>query len=134
MLPFPLDHIGIAVNSIEAAFKSYEQSFGAKISHREKVLDQGVEVAFIDTPSGTIELLSPLDEKSPVAAFISKRGPGLHHIAFKVDKIQDLLSELKSRGVTLIDESPRKGARGKLIAFLHPKSFGGVLVELCQKQ
>ena len=134
MLPFPIDHVGIAVSSLDEAIKVYEKTFGASVSHREDVLNQGVSVAFLDTPSGTVELLAPLGENSPISTFLSKRGPGLHHIAFRVEKIQQVLSSLKAKGVTLIDESPRNGARGKLIAFLHPKSFGGVLIELCQKQ
>lgn len=133
MLPFPIDHVGIAVKSIDVAAKPYE-ALGGSVTHREKVYDQSVEVAFIDTPSGSIELLAALDEKSPVAKFLSRHGEGLHHVAFRVASIAEILSSLEAKGVELIDKSPRKGARGKLIAFLHPKSFGGVLIELCQKE
>jgi methylmalonyl-CoA/ethylmalonyl-CoA epimerase len=136
--PKAINHIGIAVNSLEASREFYEKTLGARFEGVEEVADQRVRVAFyLVGPAGAevrLELLEPTSPDSPVAKFIEKRGEGLHHVAFTVDDIQRRLEALKEGGVRLIDESPRMGAHHTRIAFLHPKSSGGVLTELCEPQ
>jgi methylmalonyl-CoA/ethylmalonyl-CoA epimerase len=136
--PKAINHIGIAVNSLEASREFYEKTLGARFEGVEEVADQRVRVAFyLVGPAGAevrLELLEPPSPDSPVAKFIEKRGEGLHHVAFTVDDIQRRLEALKEGGVRLIDESPRMGAHHTRIAFLHPKSSGGVLTELCEPQ
>ena len=127
-----INHIGIAVKSIERA-KSVFELLGVKVEGEEVVEDQKVRVAFIPVGESRIELLEPTSEDSPVAKFLEKRGEGIHHIAFQVDNISEALDKLKKEGIKLIDEKPRKGAHGTLIAFIHPKSTNGVLIELCQE-
>ncbi|GMA60668.1 methylmalonyl-CoA epimerase [Alicyclobacillus fastidiosus] len=127
-----LDHIGIAVNDLEASVAFYEQAFGLKLERIETVADQSVRVAFLTAGSTHLELLCPTDERAAVAKFLAKRGPGLHHIAFSVKDIERSLAAAAERGLALIDQQPRLGAGGKKIAFLHPKSTGGVLTEYCQ--
>lgn len=127
-----VNHIGIAVKSIEEAKKFYE-TMGLKVEGEEVVEEQKVRVAFIQVGETRIELLEATSEDSPVAKFIEKRGEGIHHIAFQVDDIEKALELLKSKGVRLIDEKPRRGAHNTRIAFIHPKSTNGVLVELCQE-
>lgn len=129
---FPVDHIGIAVNSIDSALPFYQGIFGLAVEHREILADQNIEVAFIQLPNILIELIAPTDPQSVVATFIQKRGQGLHHICYRVPDIQQMLAHCRSTGLQLIDEKPKKGAKGKLIAFLHPKSCSGTLVEFCQ--
>lgn len=129
---YPVDHIGIAVNNIDASAEFYNNLFGVTISHRENVADQHIEVAFIQLPNIKIELISAMNSEGPVHRFIEKRGEGLHHICYKVPDVQAMLNHCEKNGMTLIDKSPRKGAYGKLIAFVHPKSCSGVLVEFCQ--
>ena len=131
-----INHIGIAVKSIEAFRPFYEQTLGAKFESIETVADQKVKVGFfLVGPLGhevRLELLEPTSPESPVAQFIEKRGEGLHHVAYTVDNIQQRLDALKQGGVRLIDEKPRAGAHHTQIAFLHPKSSCGVLTEMCQ--
>lgn len=131
-----INHLGIAVRSIEAQRPFYEGVLGARFEHIEEVPEQGVRVGFfaIGSPGHEVrlELLEPMSPESTVAAFIEKRGEGLHHVAFTVDDIASRLVALREGGVRLIDETPRRGAHGASIAFLHPKSSGGVLTELCQ--
>jgi methylmalonyl-CoA epimerase len=127
-----IDHIGIAVKSIDEAKKFWVDKLGLKISHIEDVPEQKVRVAMLLAGEMTIELLEPTAPDSPVAKFIEKRGEGLHHVTFQTDKLADRLKALKAAGVNLIDEKPRVGASGAGIAFLHPKSAYGVLVELCE--
>ena len=131
-----INHIGIAVKSIEAYRAFYEETLGAKFESIEIVADQKVKVGFfLVGPLGhevRLELLEPTSPESPVAQFIEKRGEGLHHVAYTVDNIQQRLEALKQGGVRLIDEKPRAGAHHTQIAFLHPKSSCGVLTELCQ--
>ena len=127
-----VNHIGIAVKSIEKA-KSIFELLGVKVEGEEVVEDQKVKVAFIPVGESRIELLEPTSEDSPVAKFLEKRGEGIHHIAFQVDNVSEALDKLKKEGIRLIDEKPRKGAHGTLIAFIHPKSTNGVLIELCQE-
>jgi len=127
-----IDHIGIAVKSIEESSKLYKL-LGLEISHIEVVKTQGVKTAFLKLGESNIELLEPIDENSPVFKFLEKRGEGIHHIALSVENIGEKLEELKNNGVKLINNEPVKGAHGKLVAFVHPKSAGGVLLELCEK-
>jgi len=128
----PIDHIGIAVPNIDAALEDYRKNFGFALDSREVIASQRVEVAFIRLPNTLIELLAPQDDSSTLARFLAKRGPGLHHICYRVDDIRSELARLKSQGVELIDAAPRPGAHRTEIAFLHPKSTGGVLTELCE--
>ena len=127
-----IDHIAIVVADLEATITLYTQTLGFKMVYRETIADQGVEAVGLEAGDSVIELLRPLDETSPIAKFRGDAASKLHHTAYRVDDIEAALAGLKSRGVRLIDESPRKGAHGNLIAFLHPKSTGGVLIELCQ--
>lgn len=128
-----VDHIGIAVRSIEEAKKIYE-ILGLIVEGEDVVEDQGVRVAFIKVGETRIELLEPLNEDSPVSKFIEKRGEGIHHIALLVEGIEDKLKKLELQGIALIDKEPRVGAHGTRIAFIHPKSTNGVLLELCEKR
>jgi methylmalonyl-CoA epimerase len=128
-----IDHLGIAVKSIDEALKFYRDILGLSVSETEIVEDQGVEVAMLPLGESRVELLQPLGENSPVARFMEKRGPGIHHICIEVEDIAARLAELKAAGAQLIDEQPRRGAGGHLIAFVHPKSTSGVLIELVQK-
>jgi len=129
-----IEHIGIAVNSIEESLKYYEGILGLKCYAIEEVADQKVKTAFLKIGETKIELLEATSEASPIAKFIEKRGQGVHHIAFAVNGIEDALLEAKEQNIQLIDENPRKGAEGLEIAFLHPKSTGGVLTEFCEKK
>ena len=126
-----IDHIGIAVKNLEDAAVFYK-ALGIKISHIEEVPEQKVRVGFIYTSETAIELLEPLDSDSPVAKFIEKKGEGMHHICFKVHDIRTMLTTLKNKGYRLIDNEPKSGAHNTLIAFVHPKSANGVLIELSQ--
>jgi methylmalonyl-CoA epimerase len=128
-----LDHIGIAVADIEQALAFYRDALGLEIAAPEEVASQRVRVTFIPTGDSAIELLEATSEHSPVAKYVAKRGPGLHHITLQVDDISAALASLKARGVRLIDETPRPGAHGSLVAFIHPSSAHGVLVELAQR-
>jgi len=131
--PTKIEHIGIAVKNLEEAISYYENILGLKCYAIEEVADQKVKTAFFMVGETKIELLEATSEESPIARFIAKKGEGVHHIAFAVEELNSLLPELKSKGVELIDEQPRKGAEGMSIAFLHPKSTFGVLTELCEK-
>ena len=128
-----VEHIGIAVKSIEAALPYYENILGLKCYAVEEVSDQKVKTAFFKIGQTKIELLEPVSEDSPVAKFIEKKGEGIHHIAFAVKNIEEALNEAKEKGIKLIDEKPRKGAEGLNIGFLHPKSTFGVLTEFCEE-
>lgn len=128
-----VDHIGIAVKSIDEALKFYEGVLGIKCVSQEVVEEQKVKVAFLPVGDTEVELLESTDEDGPVARFIEKKGEGIQHIAYKVDDIEKSIKELKEKGIRMIDEVPRYGAGGAKIAFLHPKSTFGVLVELCQR-
>lgn len=129
-----ISHIGIAVKSLEDAIAGYRALFGEADPHRERVDDQRVAVASFAVGDAVVELTEATDESSPIARFIGKRGEGIHHIAMEVEDIVAELARLKTAGVRLIDEAPREGAHDMLIAFLHPSSFNGVLVELCQRK
>jgi len=129
---WPLDHVGIAVNGLDEALNEYKKSFGFVLESREKIDSQGVEAAFIRLPNTLIELLAPLNETGTLSKFLQKRGPGLHHLCYRVDDLEKELARLTSIGVELIDKTPRPGAHHTRIAFLHPRSTGGVLTELCE--
>jgi len=127
-----LHHVGIAVRSIEAQRAYYESTLGAIFEGIEEVVDQKVRVAFFRINDVRLELLEPTDSTSTIAAFLEKRGEGLHHLAFTVADIQERIAELKASGLQMIDERPRRGAHHMQIAFIHPKSTCGVLTELCE--
>ncbi len=127
-----LNHIGIAVKNLEDSLALYTKIFQPNEIHRESVEEQKVNIASFKVGNVLIELTEAMDETSPIFKFIEKRGEGIHHIAFESDGVQDDLNRLKSDGISLINESPKEGAHDMLIAFLHPKSTGGVLMELCQ--
>ena len=129
-----IEHLGIAVKSLDAAIPYYENILGMKCYAVEEVADQKVKTAFFKVGQTKIELLEPTCEESTIAKFIEKRGEGIHHMAFAVaDGVANALAEVEAKGVRLIDKAPRKGAEGLNIAFLHPKSTAGVLTELCEK-
>lgn len=129
--PWPVDHVGVAVHDLEAGAAPWG-TLGLPLAGDETVADQGVRVRLLRTGNGFLELLAPLDEASPVARFLAKRGPGLHHLAFRVDDVAGELARLVSEGAEPIDEVPRLGRAGSRVAFLHPRGWGGVLVELVQ--
>ena len=133
MNPSHIEHIGIAVVNLESAIGFYEKVLGLKCYKVEEVKEQKVRTAFIMVGQTKIELLESTDPEGPVGKFIEKRGEGIHHIAFAVENIQEQLSNAEAMGVSLIDSTPRKGAEGLDIAFLHPESASGVLIELCEK-
>ena len=126
-----IEHIGIAVKNLEESIEFYENILGLKCYNIEEVKDQKVKTAFFQIGETKIELLESTQAEGPIAKFIDKRGEGLHHIAFKTNDIKSSLSELKEKDIKLIDENPRKGAEGLDIAFIHPKSANGVLIEIC---
>ena len=128
-----IDHVAIVVKDLDATLRLYTQRLGFKEVFREVVYDQGVETVGLEAGESFVELLLPLDESSPIARFRGDAATKLHHTAYRVADIEAKLAELRDAGVRLIDERPRRGARGSLIAFLHPKATGGVLIELCQR-
>jgi methylmalonyl-CoA epimerase len=127
-----VDHIGVAVEDIDAALELYERDYEMTLVHREVVSEQGVEAVLLDVGENHVELLAPLGPDTPVGKFLAKRGPGMHHVAYQVTDIDAALASLREAGVRLIDEQPRAGIRGSRVAFLHPKSSGGVLTEIVQ--
>lgn len=133
MEPTHIEHIGIAVESLEEAISFFEKAFGLKCYSVEEVKEQKVKTAFFKVGQTKIELLESTDPEGPIGKFIEKKGQGLHHIAFAVNGLQERLDELEQKEVRLIDKTPRKGAEGLNIAFLHPKSTFGVLTELCEQ-
>ena len=128
-----VDHIGVAVNSIDIALKFFKDTLGLKLEGSETVAEQKVTTSFLPVGDTEVELLQSTAPDGPIAGFIEKKGEGVQHIAFMVDNIEEALKELQDKGIRLIDKVPRMGAGGKKIAFLHPKDTNGVLVELCQK-
>lgn len=128
-----INHLGIATKSIEEALKFWENSLGLENVHTEVVEEQKVRVAMLPIGESRIELLEPTSDDSPISKFLEKRGGGIHHIAIDVENIEESLAKLKAEGARLIDETPRIGAEGCLIAFVHPAATGGVLLELTQK-
>jgi methylmalonyl-CoA epimerase len=129
----PLDHVAIAVDSIDALAPALEAVTGARSSRRERVDAQGVELCFIGAGDGKLELLQPLGPDTPVGRFLARRGGGLHHVAYRVPDLPAALRSLAEQGIELIDREPRPGARGHRVAFLHPRSTGGVLIELLEE-
>lgn len=129
-----IDHLGIAVEDLEASVQIFRDTLGLEFAGEETVAEQKVRTAFFPLGESSIELLEPTDPDSPVAKFIAKRGAGIHHIALRVDDVAKAIAELTARGVRMIDAVPRDGAHGAKIAFIHPKSTPGLLVEICQRK
>jgi methylmalonyl-CoA epimerase len=127
-----IDHVGVAVSDLDRSIALYEGTFGMPLVHRETVAEQGVEAALLDVGDGHVELLSPLGPETAVGKFVERRGEGLHHVAYRVGDIEAALARLSEAGLELIDSEPRIGIRKSRVAFLHPKSTGGVLTELVQ--
>jgi len=127
-----IDHIGVATDDLDGALALYEKTLGMPLAHRETVESQGVEAALVDVGEGHVELLRPLGPDTPVGKHLEKRGPGLHHVAYAVGDIDDVLERLKGAGIELIDSEPRVGIRDSRVAFVHPRSTGGVLTEIVQ--
>jgi methylmalonyl-CoA epimerase len=127
-----IDHVGVAVEDLDAGIALYDQTYAMTLVHRETVEEQGVEAVLLDVGENHVELLRPLSDDTPVGKFLAKRGPGLHHVAYQVTDIEAALASLRDAGVRLLDETPRTGIRNSRVAFLHPKSSGGVLTEIVQ--
>jgi methylmalonyl-CoA epimerase len=127
-----LDHVGIAVEDLDEAVERYRRTLGLEPAHRERVEDQGVDEVLFPVGASFVQLLGALGPDTPVGTFLAKRGPGVHHLAYRVDDVARTLVRLRSEGVRLIDETPRPGSRGTSIAFVHPTGMGGVLVELVE--
>jgi methylmalonyl-CoA/ethylmalonyl-CoA epimerase len=127
-----IDHIGVAVDDLDAALKLYDADLDLALVHRETVESQGVEAVLLDVGEGHVELLAPLGPDTPVGKFLAKNGPGLHHVAYQTADIETELDRLRAAGLRLIDERPRTGIRDSRVAFVHPKSTGGVLTEIVQ--
>lgn len=127
-----IDHIGVAVADLDAAIELYGQQFDMTEQHRETVEAQGVEAVLLEVGEGHVELMRPLSEDSAVGKFLAKRGPGLHHVAYQTDDIDAALEAVRSSGLRLIDKQPRTGICSSRVAFLHPKSTGGVLTEIVE--
>jgi methylmalonyl-CoA/ethylmalonyl-CoA epimerase len=127
-----IDHVGLAVDDLDAAIELHTAGYGMELVHRETVPEQGVEAVLLDVGENHVELLFPLSADTPVGRFLAKRGPGLHHVAYQVDDIDAALAALRGQGLRLIDEQPRTGIRASRVAFLHPSASGGVLTELVE--
>ena len=127
-----LHHVGIAVDDLDVSIELYESAFGAVLVHRAMNEGEGLEAAFMSTGQGEVELMSATRDDSPVGKFLAKRGPGLHHVAYAVEDIDSALARAREAGMQLIDETPRRGMHGTRIAFVHPRSVGGVLTELVE--
>ncbi len=127
-----VDHIGVAVEDLDASLELYERDYGMKLVHRETVTEQGVEAVLLDVGENHIELLAATGPDTPVGKFLAKKGPGMHHVAYQVEDIEATLAALKAAGLRLIDETPRTGIRNSRVAFLHPATAGGLLTEIVQ--
>jgi methylmalonyl-CoA/ethylmalonyl-CoA epimerase len=127
-----IDHVGIAVEDLDSAVERYRRTLGVEPAHRERVETQGVEEVLLPVGTSFIQLLGALGPDTPVGRFLERRGPGVHHIGFRVEDVASAIDQLRGEGVRLIDDTPRPGSRGTTIAFVHPKGMGGVLVELVQ--
>jgi methylmalonyl-CoA epimerase len=127
-----IDHVGVAVEDVDASLPLYRDALGLPLVHRETVEEQGVDAALLDVGEGHVELLAPLGPETPVGKYLAKRGPGLHHVAYQVSDIDGTLDALRAAGLRLIDERPRTGIRNSRVAFLHPSATGGVLTEIVQ--
>ena len=128
-----IEHIALAVGDLDASIAFYRDVWGLEVSHRERVEDQGVEEAMLPLGESHLQLLAPTGPDTTVGRFVERRGESIHHIAYEVDDLEAALAELKSKGVKLIDERPRRGGRGHMVAFVHPGGNHGILVELIQK-
>jgi methylmalonyl-CoA/ethylmalonyl-CoA epimerase len=129
-----IDHIGVAVEDLDEAIRLYGERLGMPLQHRETVEEQGVEAVLLGVGESHVELLRPLGPDTAVGKFLARSGPGLHHVAYGTDDIESALAAVRGAGLALIDEQPRRGIRGSRVAFLHPKSTGGVLTELVEPQ
>jgi methylmalonyl-CoA/ethylmalonyl-CoA epimerase len=127
-----IDHIGVAVEDLDASVELYTELLGMPVEHRETVTEQGVEAVLLGVGDSHVELLSPLGPETPIGKFLAKRGPGIHHAAYRCEDVEKALALCKERGLRVIDDRPRRGIRGSLVAFLHPAAAGGVLTELVQ--
>jgi methylmalonyl-CoA/ethylmalonyl-CoA epimerase len=127
-----IDHVGVAVEDLDASIALYEKTYNMTLVHREVVEEQGVEAVLLDVGENHVELLAPLGPDTPVGKFLAKKGPGIHHVAYQVEDIDSALEGLRSSGLRLIDETPRIGIRGSRVAFLHPAASGGVLTEIVE--
>jgi methylmalonyl-CoA/ethylmalonyl-CoA epimerase len=127
-----IDHIGVATDDLDGAIALYEGTLGMPVAHRETVESQGVEAVLLDIGEGHVELLRPLGPDTPVGKYLDKKGPGLHHVAYAVDDIEAVLARLKEAGIEMIDAEPRDGIRDSRVAFVHPRSTGGVLTEIVE--
>jgi methylmalonyl-CoA epimerase len=127
-----IDHVGVAVEDLDASIALYEKTYKMELVHRETVAEQGVEAVLLDVGENHVELLAPLGPDTPVGKFLAKKGPGIHHVAYQVQDIDSTLASLKAAGLRLIDETPRIGIRGSRVAFLHPAASGGVLTEIVE--
>ena len=127
-----IDHVGVAVQELEPALELYRDSMQLRVAHREIVEQQGVEAVLLDVGENHVELLAPLGPETPVGKFLARQGPGLHHVAYQVADIDATLASLREAGLELIDEQPRTGIRGSRVAFMHPRSTGGVLTEIVE--
>jgi methylmalonyl-CoA epimerase len=127
-----IDHIGVAVEDLDAAVALYSERFGMPVQHRETVEEQGVEAVLLGVGESHVELLRPLGADTAVGRYLARSGPGLHHVAYATEDIESALEQMRAAGLALIDERPRTGIRGTRVAFLHPKSTGGVLTELVE--
>jgi methylmalonyl-CoA epimerase len=128
-----IDHIAIAVNDLDAAIEWYREAFGAVVAHREVVQSDGVEEALLAVAESYVQLLTPTRDDSPVAKYLEKRGEGIHHVGYRVDNCDEVLEDVKAQGARVVDEHPRTGSRGTTVAFLHPKTAFGTLIELVQE-
>ncbi len=128
-----IDHLGIAVRSIGDSLRFYEEALGLELHSTERIEDQGVTVAMLPVGESRLELLEPFSEDTVIGRFIAKRGEGLHHICYEVENLEERLAEMRAQGVRILDGYPRRGAEGKMVAFLHPASANGVLIELSEK-
>jgi methylmalonyl-CoA/ethylmalonyl-CoA epimerase len=127
-----IDHIGVATDDLDRAVALYEGTLGMPVAHRETVESQGVEAVLLDVGEGHVELLRPLGPDTPIGRYLERKGPGLHHVAYAVDDIEGVLGSLKEAGIELIDSEPRAGIRDSRVAFVHPRSTGGVLTEIVE--
>jgi methylmalonyl-CoA epimerase len=127
-----IDHVGVAVDDLEGAIVLYSERFGMPLAHRETVEEQGVEAVLLDVGDCHVELLRPLGPQTAVGKFLDRKGPGLHHVAYRVDDIDAALARLKAEGIELIDQEPRTGIRNSRVAFVHPRATGSVLTEIVE--
>jgi len=128
-----LDHVGIAVHDLEAVVAWYAEMFGATVAHRERIESDGVDEALIKVADSYIQLLAPYTDSSPLARFLEKRGEGIHHVGYRVDNCDEVLEHIKAEGARVVDEHPRTGSRGTTVAFVHPKTAQGTLIELVEE-